>query len=337
MLLEANPQDTAPSEGQWPCHSHHLLPRRAGCLPPYGYCWGQAVDLSPVMPAAQFHVTNKRGTYLCTTRALVFEVSILVYNPALNEAEWIPMREFANVLSWGEERSAVALANYMPCAPKKRKRIARLGAGRVVSCPGDDSSTMSMEGGEELQFSDAPSMGPHTDTDHEVGKESREPIGSKGGVNRWTSPGKEAEASPHINRCQCSWNWESIMEESVGLAFDDPHSGSDTTVTGVDSPLAPPFTPCDESGDPPPTRSRGSAPCSLGSPMEAGECYHWCLWSPCQLLVWTQWRSMSPSLSWTTCKVEACIWASPGCVRTVARGARRWRVEVSTIYSRFIL
>ena len=60
------------------------------------------------------------------------------------------------------------------------------------------------------------------------------------------------------------------MEESVGLAFDDPHSGSDTTITGVDSPSAPTFSPCDKSGDSLPTRSRGSAPHSLGSPMEAG-------------------------------------------------------------------
>ena len=67
----------------------------------YGYCWGQAVDLSPVMPAAQFHVTNERGTYLCTVRALVFEGSILTYNPALNEAKWIPARGLANDLSWG--------------------------------------------------------------------------------------------------------------------------------------------------------------------------------------------------------------------------------------------
>ena len=51
----------------------------------YGYCWGQGVDLDPVMLAVQFWVTNKQGTYLCTARALMFEGSILVYNPALNE------------------------------------------------------------------------------------------------------------------------------------------------------------------------------------------------------------------------------------------------------------
>ena len=56
----------------------------------YGYCWGQVVDLSPMMPVAQFWVMEEGGTYLCTTRALVFKGSILTYNPALNEAEWVP-------------------------------------------------------------------------------------------------------------------------------------------------------------------------------------------------------------------------------------------------------
>ena len=35
----------------------------------YGYCHGQAVDLSPVMPAAQFWVTEEGGAYLCIVRA----------------------------------------------------------------------------------------------------------------------------------------------------------------------------------------------------------------------------------------------------------------------------
>ena len=137
----------------------------------YSYCWGQAVDLSPMMPATQFCVIEERGAYLCTARALVFEGSILTYNPTLNEAEWVPTCGLANDLSWAEERSAVDLTNYILCTQKEAKRIARLGAGWVMSCPRDDSSTMSVEG-EELQFSDAPSTGPHMDTDHEVSEES---------------------------------------------------------------------------------------------------------------------------------------------------------------------
>ena len=196
----------------------------------YGYCRGQAVDLGPVIPAVQFHVTEERGTYLCIARALVFEGSILTYNPALNEAEWIPACGLANNLSWAEERSAVALTNYILHAQEEAKRIARLRAGQVMNCPGNDSSTMSMEG-EELWSSDAPSTGPHTDMDREVSKESEEPIVSEDGANRQISPGEEAKANPCTNRCQHCRNWESIMEESEELAYNDPSSSSDATIT----------------------------------------------------------------------------------------------------------
>ena len=94
----------------------------------YGYCCGQAVDLDPVMPVAQFRVTDKVGAYLCIVRAPVFEGRILAYNPAKNEAEWVPAHGLANNLTWAEERSATALANYVPCILEEVARIARLGA-----------------------------------------------------------------------------------------------------------------------------------------------------------------------------------------------------------------
>ena len=85
------------------------------------------MDLGPVIPAAQFCVTEE--TYLCPMRALVFEGSILRYNPTLNEVEWISACRLANDLSWAKERSAVASANYVPCAPTEAERIARLRVG----------------------------------------------------------------------------------------------------------------------------------------------------------------------------------------------------------------
>ena len=127
------------------------------------------------LPAVQFCVTEERGTYLCTARTL-FEGSILAYNPTLNEAEWVLAHGLANDLSWAEERSAVALANYVPCTTAEVARIARLRVGQVMSCPGDDSSMTSMEG-EELWFSDAPRTSPSMDTDHEVGRRVRSPSG----------------------------------------------------------------------------------------------------------------------------------------------------------------
>ena len=72
----------------WPTTA--AIPRVPNKAKSCGYCQGPAVDLSPEMPAAQFCVTEEGGTYLCIVIALVFEGSILAYNPALNEAKWVP-------------------------------------------------------------------------------------------------------------------------------------------------------------------------------------------------------------------------------------------------------
>ena len=222
-----------------------------------------------MMPAAQFQVTSEWGTYLCTARALVFEGIILAYNPTLNEAEWIPMRWLANDLSWGEKRPAVALANYVPHVQKEGKRIAGLRVSRVVDSPDNDMSTTSMEEEEESGFSDAPSMGPQMDMDCEVDMENEGPEESED-MSRQKSLEEDGKDSPHIDQHRNSRNWESIMEGSEVLAFDDPHSGSDTTIMGVDSPSVPLFSPHDESGDSLATRLRGSAPHSPELPMEVG-------------------------------------------------------------------
>ena len=106
----------------------------------YGYCHGQAVDLSPMMLAAQFWVMDEGGAYLCIVRALVFEGSVLAFNPAEKEAEWVPVHGLTNELTWAEERSAVALANYVPRIPEEAAQIARLEACQIVSWPNDSMS-----------------------------------------------------------------------------------------------------------------------------------------------------------------------------------------------------
>ena len=189
----------------WPTMA--AIPRALTEAELYGYTLGQVVDLSPVMPVAQFWVTEEGGAYLCTARALVFKGSILAYNPAMNEAEWVPVHGLANDLSWAEEKSTVALANYVPHVPTEVAQITRLGACRIVSCPGDDSSTSTEE--EEAWHSDTQSTNPPTDTDHEAGDESEDGAGGQ------TNPGDAAERD-------CWWcprNWEAIMEEAEGLAY----------------------------------------------------------------------------------------------------------------------
>ena len=56
------------------------------------------------MLATQFRVTDEVGVYLCAAWALVFKGSVLEYNPARDEAEWVPTRGVTNDLSWVEEK-----------------------------------------------------------------------------------------------------------------------------------------------------------------------------------------------------------------------------------------
>ena len=129
-----------------------------------------------------------------------------------------------NDLTWAEERSAVALANYVPHITEEAALITRLGACRIVSWP-DDSSTSEEE---EAQHPEPQT----TDTEPEQGEESEDGA-------RQTDLEEEAEP----NRQWCSWDWEAVMEGSKGLAYDDPQLDSDAMVMGVDCPWGPALSP----------------------------------------------------------------------------------------------
>ena len=81
----------------------------------------------------QFKVTDEEETYLCMVWALVFKGSNIAYNPTRDEAEWVPACSVMNDLSWAEEKSAVALANYVPCISQEAAHIAGLGTRHLVS------------------------------------------------------------------------------------------------------------------------------------------------------------------------------------------------------------
>ena len=100
------------------------------------------------MPVTEFRVTDEEGAYLCMVRALIYEGSILAYNPTRDEAEWVPTHGVTNDLSWAEERMAVALVNFVPCAPQEVDHIAELGTCCLLAWTYDSSSE---EEGEQMQ------------------------------------------------------------------------------------------------------------------------------------------------------------------------------------------
>ena len=187
---------------------------------PYGYCHGQAVDLRPVMLAAQLRVTDEAETYLCAARALVFKGSILAYNPIRDEAEWVPACGFTNDLTWAEERSAVALANYVPCVSQEVARIARLGACRLVSWPTNSSTSEEEEEEQEEMDLELLIMDAEPEWDEEDEEEIRQ---------------ADQEDRQEPNRWWHSQDWEVVMGEEERLAYDDLQSDSNAMADGHSS------------------------------------------------------------------------------------------------------
>ena len=84
-------------------------PRQSSHL---GYILGHTMDLgSTLPPPLRFHITNPNGEFLCVARGLLFEGSVLTYDPATNGAEWIPVRGTVNDLSPMEDGCALELSN----------------------------------------------------------------------------------------------------------------------------------------------------------------------------------------------------------------------------------
>ena len=116
----------------------------------------------------EFMVTDEEGTYLCAVQALVFEGSILAYNPARDEAEWVPTRGVANDLSWEEEKSAVALANYVPRIPQEVDHITEVRAHCLVGWPDDSSSEEEDDGQTEEEDGEPEGDEPERDEHEEA-------------------------------------------------------------------------------------------------------------------------------------------------------------------------
>ena len=114
----------------WPLSA--AIPWAATEVEQYGYHRGNAVDLGAVMPAMEFRVTDEEGTYLCVAQALIFEGSVLAYNPTRDEAEWVPTHGVTNDLSWAEERTVIALANFVPRIPQEADCITELGTRHLL-------------------------------------------------------------------------------------------------------------------------------------------------------------------------------------------------------------
>ena len=147
--------------------------------------------------------------------------------------------------------------------------------------------------------SDTQSTNPPMDTDPEPGDESEDGAGGQ----------TDSEDAAEENRWWHPWNWEAIMEEAEGLAYDDLWSDSDAMVMGVDGSQGPALSLHDEAANSPPHTPRHAACICQGRQWTI--CHCWRQQSPAE----TPLRCMSMRRSWTTSEPEAHRWASRCCGR----------------------
>ena len=119
--------------------------------------------------------------------------SILAYNPTRDEAEWVPARGITNNLSWVEETSAVALANYVPCISQEAAHIARLGTPHLVSWPEDEDE---QEEDEQDKEDEQEEEEEHEEVE-EQGEAGPEPLSCGAELKQGEM---EQEAEPHRQR-----------------------------------------------------------------------------------------------------------------------------------------
>ena len=194
----------------------------------YGYCHQNAINLGAVMPATEFRVTDEEGTHLCKVHTLIFEGSILAYDPAMDEAEWVPTRRVTNNLSQVEERMAVTLANFVPCTPHEADHIAELGICHLLawtdsSSSEDDEEPAQEEDGEQAWEEDGEQVLEEDDEHEEMegqGKSNPKVLPHNGMHGR-------DEAKQGMEPRRRSQEWASIMDEEQPLTFDDLQSDSD--------------------------------------------------------------------------------------------------------------
>ena len=82
-------------------------------------------------------MSSPMGEFICFTQGLIYEGTVLTYDPVTNGAEWITVRGITQDLSRAEETSALALYNLVPHSPDAQsERLNRLGENRDMGTAG---------------------------------------------------------------------------------------------------------------------------------------------------------------------------------------------------------
>ena len=105
---------------------------------------GKTLDVRVCMPGFKLMLQDDKGEYPYSGRALIFEGSMLVYDPQRDIAQWVPVRGMSATLTMPELRAANDLNNMVPL-PLSVLPVAKLPSTEIVKCipAGAESNTNS--------------------------------------------------------------------------------------------------------------------------------------------------------------------------------------------------
>ena len=113
---------------------------------------GKTLDVGARMPGFKIMLQDDKGEYPHTGRALIFEGSMLVYDPQRDIAQWVPVRGMSGTLTMPELRAAHDLNNMVP-SPLSELPAAKPPPIEVMKCipagAESDSNSSFVDSGDE--------------------------------------------------------------------------------------------------------------------------------------------------------------------------------------------
>ena len=110
------------------------------------------LDIGRHMPGFRLMLQDDNEQYLHSGRALIFEGSMLVYNPQRDIAQWVPVCGMSATLMMPELRAAYDLNNFVP-SPSKELESRRPPSTQIVKCiPGGaetDTNSSAIDSGDK--------------------------------------------------------------------------------------------------------------------------------------------------------------------------------------------
>ena len=104
------------------------------------------------MPGFKLMLQDDKGEYPYSGRALIFEGSMLVYDPQRDIAQWVPVRGTSSTLTMPELRAAQDLNNMVP-SPLSELPAAKPPSTEIVKCipagAKSDTNSSVMDSGDE--------------------------------------------------------------------------------------------------------------------------------------------------------------------------------------------